>query len=118
MYAVVPAHDEAPTVGAVVRALVGSRALEGVVVIDDGSTDDTSTVATDAGARVVRLEHNVGKGEAMLTGVATLAELGDRSDRVLFVDADRLCIESLRLDRGSGAHRVASAPFGSALLRA
>ncbi len=88
MYAVVPAHDEAPTVGAVVRALVESRALTGVVVVDDGSADDTAARAEQAGAFVVRLSRNVGKGEAMHAGIARLDKLGDRSDRVVFMDAD------------------------------
>ncbi len=88
MYAVVPAHNEGSSVGAVVQALVASRALAGVVVVDDGSADDTAARAEAAGALVVRLSRNVGKGEAMLTGVASLEDLGDTDDRVMFVDAD------------------------------
>lgn len=88
MYAIVPAHNEAPSVGAVVATLLESRALQGVVVVDDGSTDETSDEARAAGAHVVTLTNNVGKGEAMLAGVAEIAKLGDRSDRIMFMDAD------------------------------
>jgi glycosyltransferase involved in cell wall biosynthesis len=66
--AVVPARDEASAVGAVVA---GIRALDGrfdVVVVDDGSTDDTAAIAAEHGAAVVRLPFNLGIGAAVQTG--------------------------------------------------
>jgi glycosyltransferase involved in cell wall biosynthesis len=57
-----------------------------VVVVDDGSTDDTAARARDAGAIVIRHEQNRGKGCAIRTGLEyVLAQ--DRS-HVLFLDAD------------------------------
>jgi glucosyl-3-phosphoglycerate synthase len=48
-----PARNEAPTVGAIVREVAALGVVDEVVVIDDGSTDDTAEIATKAGARVV-----------------------------------------------------------------
>jgi glycosyltransferase involved in cell wall biosynthesis len=66
--AIVPAHNEAPSIAGVVNEI---RAVDGdlhVVVIDDGSTDGTAAAATRAGAHVVRLPFNLGIGGAMQTG--------------------------------------------------
>ena len=81
--ALVPAHDRSDTVGATVAAL-GELALAEVVVIDDGSTDATADAARAAGARVVRLPANVGKGGAVTAGIEATPE----ADVYLLVDAD------------------------------
>jgi glycosyltransferase involved in cell wall biosynthesis len=72
---VVPAKDEAPRIGATVAALVASPGVAAVVVVDDGSSDDTSTRARAAGADVVRHSRNRGKGAALETGAARLSVL-------------------------------------------
>jgi glycosyltransferase involved in cell wall biosynthesis len=64
--AIVPAHNEGPRIGAVVRALV-AQGLP-VLVVDDGSADDTADVARAAGARVLSLTPNRGKGAALKMG--------------------------------------------------
>jgi len=53
------------------------------LVVDDGSTDRTSEVAKEAGASVLRLEKNQGKGAAVRVGV-----LNSRGEYILFTDAD------------------------------
>ena len=81
--AVVPAHNEATRVAATVRALRSIPEVREVVVIDDGSTDATGAEAERAGARVVRIPRNIGKGPALRRGFqATDAEV------VLLADAD------------------------------
>ena len=55
--AVIPAHDEAPRIAAVVSAATSHLP---VLVVDDGSRDETATVAERAGARVVRQTPNQG----------------------------------------------------------
>jgi glycosyltransferase involved in cell wall biosynthesis len=63
--AIIPAYDEATRIRPVVESVIH----QGIpaVVIDDGSQDDTTAVAQDAGATVIRHEINRGKGEALKT---------------------------------------------------
>jgi glycosyltransferase involved in cell wall biosynthesis len=81
--ALVPGYQEGPRIGAVVRA--ASRHLT-VLVVDDGSSDDTPAVAEAAGARVIRQVPNQGKGAALRTGFRVALEEG--WDAVLTLDAD------------------------------
>lgn len=78
----IPALDEAGTVSTVIG--VARQAQVGpVVVVDDGSSDATADVAAAAGAEVVRLEHNLGKGGAVAAGARA------RRERVVvLLDAD------------------------------
>ena len=86
--AVVPAKDEEARVGATVTALRELPQVAHVVVVDDGSADQTAAVAEWAGrVDVVRHERNRGKAAAMTTGAARAAELAPGAP-VLFVDAD------------------------------
>jgi len=82
--ALIPAYDAAASVGDVVA---GTRAvLAPVVVVDDGSRDETAAVAARAGAEVIRHDANRGKGAALLTGLQALAARG--VERVVTLDAD------------------------------
>jgi len=82
--AIVPAKDRADSVAATVAALSALDLVDRVLVVDDGSTDDTATVAAAAGAEVLRLPHNRGKGGAVLAGAAAAADAGV----YLLIDAD------------------------------
>ena len=84
--AVVPAYNEAATVGSVVGALHRDAPGWDVLVIDDGSTDDTAAVAAAAGARVVRLPFNLGIGGAVQAGFRYARE--ERYDLMVQVDGD------------------------------
>lgn len=86
--AVVPAKDEAERIAATVRALHQVEQVGHVVVVDDGSSDDTAQLAREAGAVVVTHARNRGKAAAMTTGAATAAEQGWGELPLLFVDAD------------------------------
>jgi glycosyltransferase involved in cell wall biosynthesis len=78
----IPAFDEAATVATVV-GVARAAGIGPVVVIDDGSVDDTGRVAARAGAEVLRLGRNLGKGGAMAAGARS------RGERVVvLLDAD------------------------------
>ncbi|WP_010147426.1 glycosyltransferase [Serinicoccus profundi] len=86
--AVVPAKDEEARIGATLAALRLLPQVGAVVVVDDGSSDQTAHVAEWAGqVEVVRHERNRGKAAAMTTGVARAQEIMPGAP-VLFVDAD------------------------------
>lgn len=80
---VIPAFDEAGTVG---RVVADACAHGRVLVVDDGSTDDTAAVAHTAGATVLRHERRRGKGAALTTAVTTARQWG--AARVVTLDAD------------------------------
>jgi len=55
LLAVIPAHDEAARIG---RVVIAARRHLPVLVVDDGSSDDTASIAEAAGARVLRRDPN------------------------------------------------------------
>jgi glycosyltransferase involved in cell wall biosynthesis len=72
--AVIPCFNEAHSIGEVVTSV--RRHLPTVFVVDDGSTDETANVATNAGAEIIRLPHNTGKGAALRAGWRRALERG------------------------------------------
>lgn len=74
--AIVPAYNESASIAHVVEDLRIHAPDFDVLVIDDGSTDDTASLARAAGARVVRLPFNLGIGGAVQTGYKFAAEHG------------------------------------------
>ena len=81
--ALIPAYQEGPRIAAVVEAV--ARHLP-VVVVDDGSTDDTAERAGSAGATVLRQVPNAGKGAALRSGFRDALAAG--SIAVVTLDAD------------------------------
>jgi len=90
----IPARDEGSTVGSVVRAVVqpflakagGNGLVDEVIVLNDGSSDDTAEQAHSAGARVVDHRDETGKGGK---GQAMAAALEAASgDVIVYLDAD------------------------------
>ncbi len=81
--ALIPGYEEGPRIADVVER--ASRHLP-VVVVDDGSTDDTATAAERAGATVIRQVPNQGKGAALRAGFRHAVAQG--ADAVVTLDAD------------------------------
>jgi glycosyltransferase involved in cell wall biosynthesis len=89
---VIPAYNESARIAATVRAAQRIDGVVHVVVVDDGSTDDTATVAGAVGADVVRAPRNEGKAAALERG-ARAATAREQRDGVtgrplLLLDAD------------------------------
>jgi hypothetical protein len=80
---VIPVFDEVATVG---RVVAGARAHGPVLVIDDGSRDDSGAVAAGAGAEVLRHPRRLGKAQALLTGIAAARRRG--ASLVVTLDGD------------------------------
>ena len=91
--AIIPAYNEAQNVASVLRVLKEVPEIYEIIVVDDGSFDNTADVARQNGAIVLSLPENQGKGGAMKAG-ASIA----RGDVVLFLDADLvgLTVEHVR----------------------
>jgi glycosyltransferase involved in cell wall biosynthesis len=80
---VVPAFNEASAIGRVVEAFRTLPAVGEVLVVDDGSSDDTAAQAATTGARVLRHPFNRGYGAALKTGIRAA-----REEYVVFADGD------------------------------
>jgi len=84
--AVIPAFNAAATIGDVVTRCAVIGVLDQVLVIDDGSGDETADNAAGAGAVLIKHEVNRGKGAALRTGFAYAVE--QDYDAVITLDAD------------------------------
>lgn len=79
--AVIPAFNEEKTIGEVIRGALAH--VDEVIVIDDGSTDNTAAVAAESGATVIRHKHNMGILAAVERGLREA-----RGEILVTLDAD------------------------------
>jgi glycosyltransferase involved in cell wall biosynthesis len=80
---VIPACNESGAIGEVVSSLLAAAPWREVIVVDDGSRDDTARRAADAGANVIRHPYNKGNGAAVKSGIRNA-----EGEFVLIVDGD------------------------------
>jgi len=80
---IIPAYNEAQAVGDLVSKIVELYPEFEVLVINDGSTDDTSAVAKDAGAKVHNHPYNIGNGAAVKSGIRHA-----KGEILVFMDGD------------------------------
>jgi glycosyltransferase involved in cell wall biosynthesis len=80
---VIPAYNEGDSVDRVIGKIRDLRPSAEIIVVDDGSKDNTTESALDAGAKVIRHPYNKGNGAAVKTGIRAA-----QGDVVLLLDAD------------------------------
>ncbi len=104
--AIIPAFNERKGIKSVISALEKSPFIDEIIVVDDGSSDQTAEIARETSARVIRFEENGGKAAAMDAGVSVAL-----CDTLLFIDGDihgltGEHIKSMVLPVKSGSHAM------------
>jgi glycosyltransferase involved in cell wall biosynthesis len=84
--AIVPAFNEAACLARVIEEVRAADPELEILVVDDGSTDETAAIAVRAGAELIRLPHNLGIGGAVQTGYLYARERG--FDLAVQIDGD------------------------------
>lgn len=90
---IIPAYNEGKNIGEVLSAVCSVDIIDEIIVVSDGSIDDTVDIAKTFEVNVVELDRNYGKGFAMKAGLAYT-----NSPIILFLDADLKGIQSHHID--------------------
>jgi len=80
---IIPAYNESQTIGDLVSKIVKLYPEFEIIVLNDGSTDDTAVVAEEAGANIYSHPYNIGNGAAIKSGIRVAS-----GDILVFMDAD------------------------------
>jgi glycosyltransferase involved in cell wall biosynthesis len=91
--AIVCALNEAPTIRTVLNALTKSKKIGEIIVISDGSRDETAAIAHTYGVRVIEHKRRKGKAQSMHEGV-----MKARGELILFLDSDLYRITTKHVD--------------------
>ena len=90
---IIPAYNEEETVAKVIGVVKNVSFVDEIIVVNDGSSDNTEKEATEAGAIVINHETNKGKGEALYTGYKEA-----ECDIIAFIDADIFNLTSAKVE--------------------
>ena len=119
---IIPAFNESESIAGLIKAVRNLYPECEIVIIDDGSTDNTASIAVEAGARVYSHPYNIGNGAAVKSGIRV-----SNGDVLVFMDADgqhdpndiqRLLAEMPEFDmvvgaRGKGSQASMGRSFGN-----
>ncbi len=84
IFIVIPAHQEEERIGNVIKDVIKTKFP--IIVVDDGSKDNTFKVASKFKVTTLRHKVNLGKGAAMKTGAEAAFQMG--ADAIIFMDSD------------------------------
>ncbi|MBQ2665500.1 glycosyltransferase [Methanobrevibacter sp.] len=90
---IIPAYNEEDTVATVVEVVKKVSFVDEIIVVNDGSSDNTEQEAVNAGARVINHDTNKGKGQALFTGYNEA-----ECDIIAFIDADIYNLSSKKVE--------------------
>ncbi len=90
---IVPAFNEGPRISRLLDVIVNVFFLDKIIVVDDGSEDNTSEVTGRYNVELIKHEYNMGKGAALQTGLNKMKDM----DAVLFLDADLIGLKEAHL---------------------
>lgn len=93
---IIPAFNEGSRIADVIEPALDNQSIAEVIVVNDGSTDNTECVVSNYPVVVLNHDINLGKGEALHTGYSRAKELGATS--LLFLDADLYGLRSSHID--------------------
>lgn len=80
---IIPCYNEGDTIEKTIRSLMETGIFNEIIVVDDGSDDDTSVKAREMGVKCIRLDKNTGKGGAVREGLKAID-----SEIVVLIDGD------------------------------
>ncbi len=87
--AIIPAYNEEKTIASIINTIKQVDCIGEIIVVSDGSTDNTAAISRECGAVVLELPKNMGKGAAVKAGLSV-----GKGDIILLLDADLVGLNS------------------------